>query len=348
MNRFEARPFWRITLLAIVGILAIVLPAAANLSILQESDPETRDYMSIVFTSEKNGWVVGVSPFELDYPGFVGYTTNGGRTWNRVEIDIDAQLASLYFLDDKHGWAIGEKGKIVATTNGKDWEIQTSKVDNPLKGIYFVNKDVGFAVGANDTILSTNTGGRTWKILQGGQIGAIGDDEATMYNAIQFLDESTGWIAGVHVVPLVSQNSVIQKTMDGGQTWEAQDTGTAEDVLTDIFFLDDKHGWAVGENGLVLHTSNGGGKWTPQTSGTEETLRSVRFADKYMGWAVGGDVGKGVIVRTNNGGKNWEVQDLSGLKAGMLAVGKIQMNSVFILGKQTWLAGGYGVILLGE
>ena len=139
-------------------------------------------------------------------------------------------------------------------------------------------------------------------MLQGGQIGAIGDDEATMYNAIQFIDESTGWIAGVHVVPLVSQNSVIQKTIDGGQNWAAQETGT-EDVLEDIFFVDDKHGWAVGENGVILHTSNGGEKWTPQTSGTEETLRSIRFADQYMGWAVGGDLGVGVIVHTNNGGK---------------------------------------------
>ena len=347
MNRFESRPSWRITLLAIAGILAIVLPVAGNLSILQERDPEVRDYMSVVFTSGQNGWAVGVSPFELDYPGFIGYTTDGGATWNKVEIEIDAQLASLYFLDDKHGWAIGEKGKIAATTNGRDWELQTSKVDNGLKGIYFVNKDVGFAVGANDTILSTTTGGRSWKIVQGGVIGAVGDDEATMYNAIQFIDESTGWVAGVHVVPLVSQNSVIQKTMDGGQTWESQETG-AEDVLQDIFFLDDKHGWAVGENGLILHTSNGGGKWAVQASGTEETLRSIRFADKHMGWAVGGDLGVGVIVRTDNGGKDWEIQDLGGLKAGMLEVGKIQLNSVFILGKQVWLAGGNGVILQGK
>ena len=347
MNRFESRPSWRITLLAIAGILAIVLPVAGNWNILQERDPEVRDYMSVVFTSEKNGWTVGVSPFELDYPGFIGYTTDGGATWNRAEIDIKDQLTSLYFLDDKHGWAIGENGMIAATTNGRDWELQTSKVGNGLNGIYFVNKDVGFAVGANDTILSTTTGGRSWKIVQGGVLGAVGDDEATMYSAIQFINESTGWVAGVHVVPQVSQSSVIQKTVDGGQTWEAQETG-AEDVLQDIFFLDDKHGWAVGENGLILHTSNGGGRWATQMSNTEETLRSIRFADKYMGWAVGGELGVGVIVHTNNGGKDWEVQDLGGLKAGMLEVGKIRLNSVFILGKQVWLTGGNGVILQGK
>ena len=339
MNRFESRTIRIITLLAIVGILATPLSATANWDILQKQDPEIRDYMSIAFTSANNGWAVGVAPLELDYPGFIGFTTDGGTTWNKAEIDVDAQLARIYFLDENHGWAIGEKGKIVATTNGKDWEIQTSKVDNPLKGIYFVNKEVGFAVGANDTILSTKTGGRTWKVVQGGVIGAIGDDEATMYNAIQFLDESTGWVAGVHVVPQVSQNSVIQKTVDGGQTWVNQETGT-EDVLEDIFFLDDKYGWAVGENGLVLHTSNGGEKWTTQTSGTEETLRSIRFTDQYMGWAVGGDLGVGVIVHTNDGGKKWEVQD-----PGDPMVQGFQMNSVFVFGKQVWLAGGNGVIL---
>ena len=339
MNRFESRTIRVITLLAIVGILATALSATANWDILQKQDPEIRDYMSIAFTSANNGWAVGVSPLELDYPGFIGFTTDGGTTWNKAEIDVDAQLARIYFLDENHGWAIGEKGKIVATTNGRDWEIQTSKVDNPLKGIYFVNKEVGFAVGANDTILSTKTGGRTWRVVQGGVIGAIGDDEATMYNAIQFLDESTGWVAGVHVVPQVSQNSVIQKTVDGGQTWVNQETGT-EDVLEDIFFLDDQYGWAVGENGLVLHTSNGGEKWTTQTSGTEETLRSIRFTDQYMGWAVGGDLGVGVIVHTNDGGKKWEVQD-----PGDTMVQGFQMNSVFALNKQVWLAGGNGVIL---
>ena len=339
MNRFEPRAICMITLLAIVGIFAISLSVEANWDILQKQDPEIRDYMSVAFTSANKGWAVGVAPLELDYPGFIGWTTDGGSTWNKAEIDIDAQLASIYFLDENHGWAIGEKGKIIATTNGRDWEIQTSKVDNPLKGIYFVNTDIGFAVGANDTILSTKTGGRTWKVVQGGVIGAIGDDEATMYNAIQFLDESTGWVAGVHVVPLVSQNSVIQKTVDGGQNWDAQETGT-EDVLEDIFFVDDKHGWAVGENGLILHTSNGGEKWTAQASGTEETLRSIRFTDKFMGWAVGGDLGVGVIVHTNDGGKKWEIQD-----PGDPMIQGFQMNSVFALDKQVWLAGGNGVIL---
>ena len=127
---------------------------------------------------------------------------------------------------------------------------------------------------------------------------------------------------------------MIQKTTDGGQSWDAQETG-AEDVLEDIFFLDDKHGWAVGENGLILHTSNGGEKWTPQMSGTEETLRSVGFADQKNGWAAGGDFGVGAILRTSDGGKTWNLED-----------SKKKIVKVFVLDTQNvWLASSTGAIM---
>ena len=48
--------------------------------------------------------------------------------------------------------------------------------------------------------------------------------------------------------------------------------------------LNENVGWAVGENGIVLHTKDGGQRWSKQESGTEETLRSVRFADEKVGW----------------------------------------------------------------
>ena len=344
MNRFKSDLVSGITLFAFLCALVIVLPATGNWEIVQKQDPEIRDYMSIAFTSENSGWAVGVAPLEFEYPGFIGYTMDGGKTWSKAQIDISAQLAEVYFLNETHGWAIGEKGMIAATSNGKDWEVQTSKVDNGLKGIYFVNTDVGYVVGASDTILSTKNGGRSWKVLQGGQVGAVGDDDANMYNALQFLDENTGWVAGVRVSPSTNgQSALIQKTTDGAETWVTQET-EREDILEDIFFLNTSIGWAVGENGTILHTSNGGETWQPQTSGTDETLRSVRFSDDESGVAVGGDLGVGVILLTSNGGETWEIQD-----PGDAMVQKFQMNKVFIFdGKKVWLAGANGAILLAK
>ena len=54
-------------------------------------------------------------------------------------------------------------------------------------------------------------------------------------------------------------------------------------------------GWAVGQDGTILATQNGGETWQPQTSGTPKSLLSVQFAaDWQRGWAVGQD---GTILR---------------------------------------------------
>ena len=325
---------------AITCSLFVALSIAEAWTVVQERDPDVRDYMSITFTSKNNGWVVGAASFEdFENPGFIGYTTDGGASWQKSEVKIAADLAEVYFLDDKYGWAVGANGTIVTTTNGQDWELQTSKVGNGLKGIYFVTQEVGYAVGENDTILSTKNGGRSWKVLQGGQIGAVGDDDANMYNAVQFLDEETGWLAGVRVSPSTQgQSALIQKTTDGGQSWVTMETGK-EDILEDLFFLNATMGWAVGENGTILHTDNGGETWKEQGTGTtEETLRSVGFADENNGWAVGGDFGVGAILRTADGGKTWEFE-----------ASNEKLVKVFVLdGNNVWLASSTGAIMRAE
>ena len=333
---------WHLAILITVATacsLFVSLSTAEGWTVLQERDPNVRDYMSITFTSMNNGWVVGAASFEdFENPGFIGYTIDGGASWEKSEVKIAADLAEIYFLDDKYGWAVGANGTIVTTSNGQDWELQTSKVGNGLKGIYFTNKDVGYAVGESDTILSTKNGGRSWKVLQGGQLGAVGDDDANMYNAVQFFDEETGFLAGVRVSPSTQgQSALIQKTTDGGQSWVTQETGK-EDILEDIFFLNATVGWAVGENGVILHTDNGGESWTEQSSGTEETLRSVGFADENNGWATGGDFGVGAILHTTDGGKTWELED-----------SQEKFVKVFVLdGKNVWLASSTGAIMRAE
>ncbi len=323
-------------LIAIISTAIIAFPVTAEWTIVQENDPAIRDYMAITFTDGKTGWVAGADVLEdFENPGFIGYSFNGGKSWHKSEIKIPAELTGIYFLDADHGWAIGQKGLITNTTNGKDWDIQISKVDTTLRSIYFVNKDVGYAVGENQTILSSKNGGRTWKVLDGGIVGNVGDDETSMFNAMQFLDESTGWIAGIRVFPAKKQQkTIIQKTIDGGQTWTLQETGK-EDIIEDIFFIDESNGWAVGENGLILHTNNSGKTWTDQMSGTEETIRSVAFADSKVGWAVGGDFGVGVILSTTDGGQSWTVETQ-----------KQKMVKVHVLDKKNaWLAGASGLIL---
>ncbi len=86
--------------------------------------------------------------------------------------------------------------------------------------------------------------------------------------------------------------------------WTAQTSG-ATIALTSVRFVDENNGWAVGENGTILHTGNSGTNWAAQTSGTTSTLQSVYFINASTGWAVGQS---GTILHTTNGGANWAAQ----------------------------------------
>jgi hypothetical protein len=58
-------------------------------------------------------------------------------------------------------------------------------------------------------------------------------------------------------------------------------------------------GWAVGNEGTILHTFDGGLTWEYQESGTQADLFSVSFADENHGWICGDSA---VILYTDNGG----------------------------------------------
>ena len=69
----------------------------------------------------------------------------------------------------------------------------------------------------------------------------------------------------------------------------------------DVFFLDAKHGWVIGEKGTILYTEDGGKKWDTQNSHTEARLNKIQFIGKKRGWVVGNE---GIFLRTENGGKS--------------------------------------------
>jgi photosystem II stability/assembly factor-like uncharacterized protein len=109
--------------------------------------------------------------------------------------------------------------------------------------------------------------------------------------------------------------------------------------LRSVQFVDRAEGWAVGDEGLVLHSIDGGKTWEPQSTGAalaRASLRRVRMVTPYAGYAVGridgvyGHESRGVVLSTVDGGGTWREatgQHLPGLSdaqfdgAGGIAVG---------------------------
>ena len=103
------------------------------------------------------------------------------------------------------------------------------------------------------------------------------------------------------------------------------------------FTTDGQRGWAVGTQGAIVATHDGGQSWQPQTSGVTSQLRSVHFsADGQRGWAVGSE---GAIVATRDGGQSWQPQ-ASGVKRHLLSV---QFSPD---GQRGWAVGLTGTIIV--
>jgi photosystem II stability/assembly factor-like uncharacterized protein len=89
---------------------------------------------------------------------------------------------------------------------------------------------------------------------------------------VQFVDTQKGWAVG--------PDAEILATVDGGKTWTAQYSGPLK--VLGVQFIDDVHGWAVVEKGL-LRTVDGGASWNPST---DQTFSSVQFVNSRVGWGI--------------------------------------------------------------
>ena len=70
-------------------------------------------------------------------------------------------------------------------------------------------------------------------------------------------------------------------------------------ILNDIVFVNASMGWAVGDSGTILHTSNGGETWSYQESGTTANLNSIYIMDENNGWIA---ADSNIMLYTENGG----------------------------------------------
>ena len=89
------------------------------------------------------------------------------------------------------------------------------------------------------------------------------------------------------------------------QDWTSQ-TNPATSGLKGVSFPTVDQGWAVGRDGTIVTTANGGTDWTSQTSSTTAHLYGVSFPTADQGCAVGGI--PSTIVTTANGGTTWTSQ----------------------------------------
>jgi photosystem II stability/assembly factor-like uncharacterized protein len=245
---------------------------------------QDRDLYAIRFSpAGKVGWIVGED-------GIIMKTDDSGVTWTKQDAGTKKNLFNVFPVDDQQVVAVGADGTIVRTADGgSHWDIEKSPKVVSLFGIIFMDKNVGFTVGEFSTILATTDGGQNWTLAYGGNTT---DFTVGPYFSIAFSDPQHGIACGLAGDLLV--------TADGGKSWQVQKLPdqvasyiVAEDPaskklwaagaggrmflsaqpgqwtsldrtafhdITDLAFVGNL-GVAVGLNGTILLTNNGGEQW---------------------------------------------------------------------------------------
>ena len=193
----------------------------------------------------------------------------------------------VYFVNADTGWAVGEGGAIIKTTNGGErWIWFESGVENILKTVWSVDGQRVIAAGDGGIILISEDGGETWNTLPSG----ITDNIWNM----QMITAEIGWMVG--------EGSTALKTTDAGLTWLQQPMPHTTLPYWDISFADTNYGYIAGNSATILKTTNGGTDWQIQTAGDYRSLFTV-YAFDSLKVIAGGLAGKMVI--TTNGGNTW-------------------------------------------
>ena len=127
-------------------------------------------------------------------------------------------------------------------------------------------------------------------------------------HGVFFLNQNHGWAVG--------SKGTLLETLDGGNAWKPRGSST-DDVVRDIFFIDEKNGWMVCEVNIyqlknvdeprayLMKTTDGGENWKrieiKELDVNAVLVRAV-FNRNGRGWAFGE---AGSIYTTHDAGDTW-------------------------------------------
>ena len=247
--------------------------------------------------------------------------------WDGVSIDTDFDLNDVVAINSTAAMAVGENGKIFTTSNsGTNWSESESGTINDLNSIDFL--DVVIVIGDAGIVLINE--GVSW--IDNSIVNASNLYDVSVVSYSSFYD-SLIFVSGM--------NGEIWKWSNGSWIDLSGATGVNSDIYG-IDFVNETHGIAVGEDGLIIVTENGGLSWEP--SDIPESVNGLSFYDvafiNPIRAFVAGE--NGTFMRSSGTGDssigyNWVVWD-TGSTSTIKAISYSSINKVWIVGDNNFIA----------
>ncbi|MFT4062424.1 MAG: YCF48-related protein [Edaphocola sp.] len=287
-----------------------ISPAATR----QITNAATYDINGILFTDSLHGYMIGGDKYTA---AEMQYTSDGGNTWSLYKPAGQWALYGITSMANKV-YTVGYGGFQYATdAGGNQWqELKHTGYWIFLRQITFASANSGFIiagesyhsgrlmridslgiVGSCDTFEwelddivfpEANTGymcgyGALQKTTDGGKTWQLQDIADDYFKSIACIGTENVWIVGY--------NGGIVHTSDGGTTWERQRDGNnplkKKYRLRCVRFRDEWTGYACGDNGLLLKTTNGGKNWIEFEKFTDADLKCLTLVPDGAIWVAG-------------------------------------------------------------
>ena len=247
--------------------------------------------------------------------GHVLVSDDEAETWRQVIVPTQAMLTSVFFANEKDGWAVGHDANILRTQNGGDsWTLVYSapEEENPLLDVWFRDSKYGIAVGAYAFMLVTEDGGETW------EQAAVNEDDDFHLNHIFSAD---------NVLYITAEAGFVYRSGDFGTTWEA-----LELPYEGSFFGGLKVNgklYAFGLRGHMYVSADDGESWDEISVATQSMLTSA-ISGASNGMLVSG---LGGVLLHSRDGIRFSVKQFAD-RAGISAVALTKSEKLVMVGEQ--------------
>ena len=309
------------TALSLLGVLSTPALATGDTSSAQpvfaiESPKAAKGLMIDVVHAGKRLVAVGDR-------GHILYSDDQGSTWNQAKVPTRQLLTAVYFVDDKHGWAVGHDAQILASTDGgATWaqQYQDLKREAPLLDVWFKDAEHGLAVGAYGALIETTDGGKTW-------------DDVSDRLAIAAIKGAGLFIVG-------EQGSMF-RSGDDGQTWEKLEGPYEGSLFGVIGTAQPQTLLAYGLRGNLYRSTDFGSTWE------QVELNAARGALEF-GLSGATLLDDGAIVVVGNGGSVVISHDDGQTFSVFNRPDRISLSSVTAAGNGNLILAGQGGVRVAQ
>jgi len=255
--------------------------------------------------------------------GVVMLSDDEGKTFRQAQsVPVQSTLNSVWFVDEKTGWAAGHWGVILKTTDGgATWALQRSdlKIDQPIFSVYFRDGAEGWAVGLWSLMLHTVDGGATWQAVT---LPAAPDAKKVQRNFYSIFADSRGDLF------VTCEQGVVLRSDAGDGNWTAIETGYKGSLWSGIA-LDDGTLVVGGLRGSIYRSADNGTTWKKVAVDSAASVTGFVNDSKKALVALGLD---GVSLESTDYGQTFETKQRAD-RASVTAGIQSPTNGIILFGK---------------